>query len=247
MLYAIFDGNRTHENLEIHQIFDIIKSNPDGIFYKIINDTQIKINNLIVLNTLFICHRINSSDELNKIHKSFGVELDLRDDHNSNKLILAHDPYDNGEYFENYLQHYNKSMMILNIKSERIEFECINLMEKHNITNYFFLDSTFPMIYTINKKNNNNNFAIRYSEYEDIHDNSLNLVKWVWIDCFTKMPLIKNLYDKLCYMNKKICIVSPELHGHNNETIQLYKKQLSDMNIIPDAICCKSYNIIEWI
>ena len=47
-------------------------------------------------------------------------------------------------------------------------------------------------------------------------------------------------------LDKKICIVSPELQGQK-EKISLYRQQLIDNNIIPDAICCKEYNIYEWI
>jgi hypothetical protein len=40
--------------------------------------------------------------------------------------------------------------------------------------------------------------------------------------------------------------VSPELQGQS-EKIQQYRQQLIDNNIIPDAICCKEYNIFEWL
>ena len=52
--------------------------------------------------------------------------------------------------------------------------------------------------------------------------------------------------EKIRMMRKKICIVSPELQGQK-EKISVYRQQLIDYNIIPDAICCKEYNIYEWI
>ena len=44
-------------------------------------------------NTLFICHRINNSDDLKTVNDTQGIELDLRD--KGDKLILCHDPFCN--------------------------------------------------------------------------------------------------------------------------------------------------------
>ena len=195
--------------------------------------------------------RINGSIqglELKKIDHNFGVELDIRDDHKTGKLILAHDPFVDGEDFENYLQNYSHNTLILNIKSERVELKCLILLEKYNINNYFFLDSSFPMINLLNKKFNNNNIASRYSEYEclEFTENIKDLITWIWIDCFTILPLNKEIFERIKLLNKKICIVSPELQGQP-EKIEIYRQQLFDNNIIPEAICCKEYNIYEWI
>ena len=166
MLYRIYEKENDKEyKLEIGDIINLIKKNKNNNFYKFINNKKIKINNEIVLNTQFICHRINTIEELNNIDNQFGVELDLRDDHKSGKLILAHDPFLNGEYFQDYLKNYKHNTLILNIKSERIEIECLKLLEKHNIENYFFLDSSFPLIYLLNKTYNNNKIACRFSEF----------------------------------------------------------------------------------
>ena len=54
------------------------------------------------------------------------------------------------------------------------------------------------------------------------------------------------IYERIKLLNKKICIVSPELQGQP-EKIEIYRKQLFDNDIIPEAICCKEYNIYEWI
>ena len=241
-------GNLIKENITIKEIIDIIKQNPKKKYFKIINNEEIEINNSLVCNTQFICHRINKLEELKKIDVNFGVELDIRDDHKTGKLILAHDPFVDGEDFENYLQNYSHNTLILNIKSERVELECLKLLEKYNINNYFFLDSSFPMINLLNKKFNNNNIASRYSEYEclEFTENIKDLITWLWIDCFTILPLNKEIYERIKLLNKKICIVSPELQGQP-EKIEIYRKQLLDNDKIPDAICCKEYNIYAWI
>ena len=247
MLYKILNSNM-QKDLSIIDIINLIKNNPDEKFYKIIDNNKILINNNIVCNTQFICHRINKIEELHQIDISFGIELDIRDDHKKGQLILAHDPFIDGELFDKYLENYNHNTLIMNIKSERIEIECLKLMEKYNITNYFFLDSSFPMINLLNKKYYNNKFSSRYSEYEclEFTENIKDLIQWIWIDCFNILPLNSLIYNRIKLLDKKICIVSPELQGQK-EKIKDYRQQLIDNNIIPDAICCKEYNIYEWI
>ena len=242
------DNGNLIEEREIKEIIDLIKQNPNKKYFKIINNQEIEINNSLVCNTTFICHRINKLEELKKIDINFGVELDIRDDHKTGKLILAHDPFVDGEDFENYLQNYKHNTLILNIKSERVELGCLKLLEKFNINNYFFLDSSFPMINLLNKKFNNNKIASRYSEHEclEFTENIKDLISWIWIDCFTILPLNKEIHERIKLLNKKICIVSHELQGQP-EKIEIYRKQLFDNYVIPYAICCKEYNIYEWI
>ena len=49
----------------------------------------------------YIIHRVNSINELKKIKKSYGVEIDIRS--NGSKLILNHEPFVKGESFNNYI------------------------------------------------------------------------------------------------------------------------------------------------
>jgi len=249
MIYKIYEeeSNKEYE-LTISEIINLIKANKENTFYKFISNEKIKISNAIVLKTEFICHRINTLNELKNIEKQFGVEIDLRDDHKSGQLILAHDPFINGNYFEDYLQEYKNGTLILNIKSERIELECLKLLEKYKINNYFFLDSSFPMIYLLNKDFKNNNNACRFSEYENINNflDNKNMFSTLWVDCFTKFPLNKKNYEYIKKENKKICIVSPELQKQPEKIIE-YRNYIIQNNIFPDMICTKSYNIINWI
>ena len=88
----------------------------------------------------YIAHRINTIEELMLVPKQCGVEVDIRD--YAEKLILQHDPFLDGEDFETYLKHYDHGTMILNIKSERIEYKVLELLKKCNIKKYFFLLAT---------------------------------------------------------------------------------------------------------
>lgn len=194
----------------------------------------------------FIAHRINTIEELISVPYECGVELDLRDDLN-NKIYISHNPFENGEYFEDYLKRYKNGTMILNVKSERIELPILKLLEKNNIDDYFFLDSSFPMIYQLNQCGNTN-IALRYSEYEgmDTIRNMRGKAKWIWVDCFTKNPLTRVVYDEMKELGYKICFVSPELQGRE-EDLLAYKHELTNSGIELDAICSKIRNYDKWM
>ncbi len=192
----------------------------------------------------YIAHRINTIEELMLVPKQCGVEVDIRD--YAEKLILQHDPFLDGEDFETYLKHYDHGTMILNIKSERIEYKVLELLKKCNIKKYFFLDCSFPMIYSLSNIGENN-LAIRFSEFEgmDTIFNMKTKVSWVWIDCFTRLPITIDNFSKLKELGMKLCLVSPELQGQE-EKIHEYKKYLNENNINLDAICTKIYNMDKW-
>lgn len=193
----------------------------------------------------FIAHRINKLEELEKLPEKHGVEIDLRDNVDG-KIYINHDPFILGEDFEEYLKKYGHGTMILNIKSERIELKILELLKRYNIKEYFFLDSSFPMIKLLSDQGEKN-IALRYSEYEgfDTLEKMQGKIDWVWVDCFTKLPIDNEIYRKIKNMGYKLCLVSPELQGQP-EKIELYAKQIKDEKIEFDAICTKEYNVEKW-
>lgn len=193
----------------------------------------------------FIAHRVNTLKELNLLSDEYGVELDLRDNLNG-RIYIQHNPFEEGEDFEQYLKKYHHGTMILNIKSERIEHKVLEMIRFYNIKNYFFLDSSFPMIKLLSDMGEKN-IALRFSEFEglDTIRNMAGKVNWVWIDCFTKLPINKDSYMELKSLKYKLCMVSPELEGQP-EKLENYKKFLQDNKIVMDAVCTKVYNIEKW-
>jgi hypothetical protein len=186
---------------------------------------------------LYIAHRINTIDELISVPIDWGVEIDIRD--YGEELILQHDPYikntDNIK-FEDWLRHYKHSLIILNIKSEGIEYKVLDLLKKYNIKEYFFLDCSIPMINKLINKGERN-IAIRYSEYEpkELYEKFRGKCKWIWLDCFTHYPCI----DEDINSYYKICIVGPSLQGHLWDIKEDWKKY--------DAVCDKTYNYKKWL
>ncbi len=197
------------------------------------------------METEYIAHRINTIEELISLPAAYGVELDLRDDCEGN-LYISHNPFARGEDFERYLQQYHHGTMILNVKSERIELAVLDLLEKYHIGNYFFLDSSFPMIYLLSNMGEHQ-IALRYSEFEgmDTIRNMQGRAKWIWIDCFTRLPVTRESYREFRDMGYRLCLVSPELQGREND-IEEYKKYLEHEGIVLDAICTKQHNIVRW-
>jgi bifunctional N-acetylglucosamine-1-phosphate-uridyltransferase/glucosamine-1-phosphate-acetyltransferase GlmU-like protein len=193
---------------------------------------------------IYCAHRINSINELKTIPEYYGIELDLRD--KEGYIYISHDPFSDGDNFEEYLKYYNHRFLILNVKSEGIEFKILELLEKYGINNYFFLDSSFPMIIKLIKKNKSN-IAIRFSEYESI-ETVLKLagkVKWVWIDCFTKIPIDYDMYRLFKKNGFKLCFVSPELQLQADK-LDEYKEYFNKNNINLDMVCTKIHNILRW-
>ena len=70
-------------------------------------------------------------------------------------------------------------------------------------------------------------------------------VKWIWVDCFTKLPINKEIYSKLRSFNFKLCLVSPDLQGQENR-IEEYRDFLIENKLIMDAVCVKSNNVSRW-
>ena len=194
---------------------------------------------------IYICHRINRSDDLIDIPYRYGVELDLRDNIDGS-IYIEHNPFVPGEDFEEYLSKYHHRLLILNIKSERIEGKVLDLIKKYDVKQFFFLDSSFPMIYTLSAQGITD-IALRFSEYEGI-DTLVAMsgkVKWVWVDCFSKMPLNVDCFNRIKEMGYKICVVSPELQAQP-EKLEEYAEFMKSSGIMPDAICTKRYNIEKW-
>lgn len=190
---------------------------------------------------LYIRHRINTTRNLKTVPGYMGVEVDIR--YEKNKLILQHDPFCEGEYFEDFLKEYKHAFIVLNIKSEGVEEETLLLLKKYNLKGYFFLDLSFPSLIKLSK-GGEKNIAVRFSEYEPIEQSiSLkNMVKWVWVDCFNNLPIDDKSYEDL-KKHFKLCIVSPELQNHSTDRISEFKKVLSKYDI--DAICTKVPEIWE--
>ena len=186
-----------------------------------------------------ILHRINSIDLLNKAPKSCGVEIDIRT--TNDNLILHHDPFHEGELFDEWLKYFNHGTLILNVKEEGLEEMVLKKMDENNIDDFFFLDQSFPFLRKT-ALTGESRCAIRVSEYESI-ETVLTLsgkVDWVWVDCFSKFPINFKEFSQLKKCGFKLCIVSPELQGRNDyKHVLEFKNEIERQGIKGDAVCTK--------
>ncbi len=182
-----------------------------------------------------IAHRRNKIEELKATPSKYGIEVDIRS--YGSRLVVSHEVFVDAVNFEEWVRHYTHKILILNIKEEGIEYHVKDIVESHGITNYFFLDLSFPfLVKMINT--GESRVAVRFSEYESI-ETALALVgkvDWVWVDYFTKMPLTSTAYETLSKYFK-ICLVSPELLGKDFQEINVCKKLISSFRF--DAVCTK--------
>ncbi len=189
-----------------------------------------------------ILHRVNTINYLKTVPKEFGVEVDIRSFNNN--VIISHEPLLNGTEFEEWIRFYEHDFLILNIKEEGLEKYVLDILEKHKIKNFFFLDQSFPfLLKTINS--GEKRCAIRISEFESI-DSAYNLagkIEWVWIDYFSRFPLNQKDFTELKKLGYKICIVSPEIQGKENHEIKILKNFLMKNKIIPDAVCTRELSL----
>ena len=189
-----------------------------------------------------IAHMVNVLEELEKVPKEYGVEIDLRSCSDMG-IILSHDKIEQGKTYltlDHFLQNYDHNFIIANIKESGIEIDVINKIKKFT-DKFFLLDIEFPFIISSNKKYKEH-LSIRYSEYESIETvkKLKDYVNWVWIDTFSKLPVLDK--DLSCF---KSCLVSPCRWGRQ-EDIAVYKEVLNSQNFNLDAVMAELDMLDSW-
>ena len=192
-----------------------------------------------------ISHRRNTLSELLSTDSKYGIEVDIRSE--GDRLIIHHDPYMAGEFFDEWIDSYRHGTLILNVKEEGLEARLIDLMQAKGIADYFFLDQSFPFLVKWAKAGEHR-CAVRVSEFESI-ETALTLagkLDWVWVDCFNYFPLGEQDARRLKDAGFKLCLVSPELQGRDaNVEIPQLASLLKERNIVPDAVCTKRPDLWE--
>lgn len=193
-----------------------------------------------------IAHRRNTVAELQDTPVECGVEVDVRS--HGDRLIVQHDPFSDGESFDDWVEAYRHRTLILNVKEEGLESRLIRLMADRNIEDYFFLDQSFPFLYQTATRGERR-CAVRVSEFESV-DTALalaHLIDWVWVDCFTCFPLDSAGWLRLTEAGLRLCLVSPELLGRDAiPEIRALRHALREWGVEPHAVCTKLAMAPAW-
>ena len=182
---------------------------------------------------LLIEHRVNTIEQLHQVPPERGIEIDIRD--YGGELRLVHDAFLSGERLEDLLAAYHHAFVIFNLKCDGLTRPVAKLAKKYGIEDYFFLDLANPTLVSLARQGEKR-IAIRFSEYEPLEFALAfaGLVDWVWVDCFTRLPLTPNSYQQL-HTHFKLCLVSPEMQQFPRSEIQTFRRQLRHMPV--DAVC----------
>jgi hypothetical protein len=182
---------------------------------------------------LLIEHRVNTIEHLERVPPERGVEIDVRD--YDGDLRLAHDPLRGGERLADWLEAYRHALAIFNVKCDGLEDRIGALAAKHGVERYFFLDVANPTLVRLARAGERR-VAVRYSEFEPVEFALAfaGWVEWVWVDCFTRLPLDPEAHARLS-QHFKLCLVSPELQGHPRARIAEFRQQLRGLPV--DAVC----------
>lgn len=189
---------------------------------------------------LKIAHRINTIEQLKATSPELGVEVDIHA--YGEELTVTHDAFVAGVSFERWLDAFDHSLVILNVKEEGIEMRVRELVLERGIGDFFFLDLTFPMLVKM-VANGESRCAVRVSDYESIRTPLAfeKKVDWIWLDAFRPgLPLDFAECDELRRSGFRICLVSPELHGRSVDEIRSLRHAIDRQGICIDAVCTKA-------
>jgi hypothetical protein len=192
--------------------------------------------------TNLVAHRVNTVAELRQLPRNYGAEIDVRAWRN--ELVLHHDPFHEGERFDDYLAEYEHGLLVVNIKETGIEARALEALRQRGIADCFLLDVEFPYLYKASKKGERA-MAVRYSEVEglDTVKQFEGVVDWTWIDVNTSLPLDANSTGVLSRFRS--CLVSPDLWGRPQD-IPIYLQRMKELAFQPDAVVAKQSNLDAW-
>ena len=183
-------------------------------------------------------HRINKISQLRDISPDRGVEVDIRTYHGN--IVLAHDPFEQGELFTEWLESWNGQSLIINVKEEGLERYILDLLSNYNVEDFFFLDQSYPSIRRLINLGISK-LATRVSDFEDIDTALKSGSDWVWLDSFTgQWDYLPQTIRQLYKTGLKTCLVSPELQRSSAQSeLKKLKELITSQNLDITAVCTK--------
>ncbi len=152
------------------------------------------------------------------LDNGFGIETDLRD--LNGRLVVSHDmPIEGAISIEDFgLLLRNRTIdspIALNIKADGLVELVGDFLESSGVKNAFVFDMSVPDMRSYIKSGIS--VYTRLSEYEN-QAVFMDSCDGVWMDSFNRQWFDHDFISDLIKKSKKICFVSPELHGRNHQS-----------------------------
>lgn len=148
------------------------------------------------------------------LDQGFGIETDIRD--YKGELVISHNIADGHAICVKELLRYYADIgadepLALNVKADGIQGLLRELLDEYKILNYFLFDMSVPE--QVVNHNMNLNYYTRHSDVENVCVLYADAIG-VWLDSFYDDKwLTADIIKTHMSAGKKVCVVSPELHG----------------------------------
>ncbi|AAY35683.1 hypothetical protein [Pseudomonas syringae] len=144
----------------------------------------------------------------------FGTETDVRDV--AGQLVISHDMPAGGELTLNGLLDIMAGRnlpLAINIKADGLAQALAATFARYGHTNWFAFDMAVPDMRSYLNAN-----LITYTRLSDVEPSPawLEQAAGVWLDGFEGEWFSNQVIDDLLSLGKRICVVSPELHGRGH-------------------------------
>ncbi len=183
-----------------------------------------------------IIHRVNTLEKLDSLDSNVGIEIDIRSENGN--LVLSHDPQKKSLSLKDFIENYDKKLIVANIKESGIEDSVIEYLTEKGINDFFLLDVEFP--YILNNFEKSGKFlSLRFSKYESVESvvNFIDKVQWLWIDTYEDFFLDEQIAGIL--RRFKTVLVSPS-RWTSEKNIQYYLSKLKEFEINLSGVMVES-------
>ncbi|MEN4959568.1 phosphodiesterase [Pseudomonas syringae] len=158
----------------------------------------------------------------------FGTETDVRDV--AGQLVISHDMPAGGELTLNGLLDIMAGRnlpLAINVKADGLAQALAATFARYGHTNWFAFDMAVPDMHSYLNAN-----LITYTRLSDVEPSPawLEQAAGVWLDGFEGEWFSNQVIDDLLSLGKRICVVSPELHGRGHGALwqQLFELRSQD-------------------
>lgn len=144
----------------------------------------------------------------------FGIETDIRDC--KGQIVISHDmPKGNEILLEEFIKFIrpNAFPIAFNIKADGLALQVKSILQRIENLDFFVFDMSVPD--TRLYMNEEIPFFSRMSEIET-KPIWMDKAQGVWLDSFSDIWYNVDFINSLLQQNKKVCIVSPELHSKDH-------------------------------